>query len=346
LKLKCIGCGASSEAESSSFLSFGWSQEYRTTKQIPGLCFNLFGKSFCLTTPLILEQVEDPICQLDDSDLIKIVENSQADTSDRMNAIELLGFRQCRAAVPVLLSIVESRESAPDRSPPEALITASLFALGQIGELRTGPLIMEVAQGEPRLTHPAIVALGLLQYEPAIPYLVELVRSEESFQHRALAARVLKTGFGRNDGLETFWPLLLSRDQGEFERAANVFLRTEEKSRDAAFTEMVVKAMEAQTDPNRLVGLIGALTNADDGERQAARFLYSLLDDERKAREPVGAKRKAAVGDFAAHYLAQLLRYRISLPVEAAYSLGFFKKERQQFREFIKREAAKILFDQ
>jgi hypothetical protein len=44
--------------------------------------------------------------------------------------------------------------------------------------------------------------------------------------------------------------------------------------------------------------------------------------------------------------LAQLLRDRIRLPEEAAYRLGLFRNGRQQFREFIKREAAKILFDQ
>jgi hypothetical protein len=51
------------------------------------------------------------------------------------------------------------------------------------------------------------------------------------------------------------------------------------------------------------------------------------------------------VCDFAAPYPAQL-RDRITLPEEAVYSLGLFKKERQQFRKFIKHEAAKILFDQ
>jgi HEAT repeat protein len=221
-----------------------------------------------------------------------------------------------------------------------------MYALARIGDQQAGPVLMAVARRDPLFTRSGVLALGELRYEPAIPLLVEFVHSASDPLVRSMAAAVLKNDFGRDEGVETLWPLLLSDDEKEFGLAWNVVIRIREKYRDAAFLDKLVKAMTAQTDPSRLVGLMLGLINADDGSHQAACFLYSLLDDEREAREYFSQGREAAVGDFAAYYLAHLLRGEISLSGVVGKGLSLSKEARQKFQETVKREAAKILFAQ
>jgi HEAT repeat protein len=199
-----------------------------------------------------------------------------------------------------------------------AWVSAAFEVLPRSGDPKGIEAVVRVAGNRSPLAAAAALCLGEAGVREAAPLLLELVENhdqEEVFRERAAA--LLKNRFEERAGLAVFAGDLATDVPSAFASAFRAFTMVEESGRDRPFGEWVAQAVESQPVAAHLGALLYLARRVSGGTERLARAVAQHLGDRRRARELLGAGRRARVRDLAALSAALLLE-----PGSSAEDLG------------------------